>query len=392
VARARQAPRAQQMATLRSALISCFPFLERFLKMIESNQCLGSPRRGLRAFFGFGAAITCLFVGGCALESDTGQDSAGGVDLEHAAASTTQPVIVTCSDPKYTKCGETVDQSGTITVRTYQCGWSPTSQAPFAGCSVEPDFLLVGGGIEVDDLSNQIPGALLVGSWPSNNPNNGSQVGDDWSGFSKDQISPNPHRIRAYAIGLKLAGVSKASLQAQSFIHSAESSTTLSHAPTVTAVDNRPGDIVVGGGGYGVSSNGMGQLLTSTRPEGSNGWTTSSKDHGISDPGRVVSVVIGIPRCPVGYLGSCLAVSAGPFLMAGVGSGLFGLVSQAAAPGVAVSVGGEAQYNGPGRMITSLFPFISSAVNQGWSFLYTKDHIYPDTGSNIVYVVSLRPA
>ena len=230
------------------------------------------------------------------LESGTASESQGDGHGESTVASTAQPVVRWCTGaggaggaaahgggPGFTECEEQVDPTATITVRTYRCPWSATSQAPQVACSVESGYLLVGGGVETEAES---PGALVVGSYPTSNPMVGSQVGETWQGSTKDHIVAYPHRSRAYAIGLKLAGVSKESLLAQSFLGTAQSSPTPTAWPTVTAVDSRPGDIVVGGGGYGVPSIGAGQLLTATRPDGTNGWTTASKDHGVSDPGK----------------------------------------------------------------------------------------------------------
>lgn len=91
---------------------------------------------------------------------------------------------------------------GNITVRYYTCGWSGSGQRNSATCTVDSDFVLVGGGAEIKD--NGEPGALLTASYPE---------GDSRIARSKDHIRAYPHQTRAYAIGLRLAGLNKANLQ-----------------------------------------------------------------------------------------------------------------------------------------------------------------------------------
>lgn len=318
-----------------------------------------------------------LLANGCALEQGTNDDSH---DAAGPVGKTTGAVDVSCAADKYSRCIENVDPSGTITVKYYECVWSTVDHQPFSACEVEPDFVLVGGGAEIEGLTPS-PGALLVGSWPANGA--GTQVGNFWVAYSKDHLFSYPHRIRAHAVGLKLQGVSAANLYPQTFYASNESPPTLSHAPTVTALDNDSRDIIVGGGGYGVSKNGQGQLLVGSEPNGSNGWTVSSKDHVVSDPGRVVAAAIGIRRCPVGYVGGCLVATVSSHQIAPVSSGYSAASFLPPAGTLAVSVGGHAFYQGAGRMISSLFLVGNPGI------LVTKDHSVASSGVNVEYQISL---
>jgi hypothetical protein len=51
---------------------------------------------------------------------------------------------------------------------------------------------------------------------------------------------------------------------------------------------------------------------------------------------------------------------------------------------VVASAGGNAQYNGPGRMLTSILPGIRNVS------VTSKDHEYPDSGTTTAYVVKIR--
>src|SRR5262249_508597 len=128
-----------------------------------------------------------------------------------------------------------------------------------------------------DDSS---PGALLVESRPLNPWT--------WRASSKDHLIAAPHSLRTYAIGLRLDGVSTATLRRQIFVTS----------------DGTPGQqawpafsLGIGGpwmlsGGASAASPGAGQLLTKSYPDGPNSWGVQSKDHLVSSPGSIIDYVI----------------------------------------------------------------------------------------------------
>ena len=71
-------------------------------------------------------------------------------------------------------------------------------------------------------------------------------------------------------------------------------------------------------------------------------------------------------------------------------SGYYTSQLEAVSPGLAVSAGAEAQSNGSGRLVAALFPAIGTGSTRGLTKFYSKDHVYPDTGNNVTYVMTLR--
>jgi len=95
------------------------------------------------------------------------------------------------------------DWSGQVHVRVYLGPWV-YGQHNVTTVSVDTDYVLVGGGAEIYGAGN--PGALLTASNPDLNLTT-------WHASSKDHVNPYPHSLRAYAIGLRLDGVSSTDLR-----------------------------------------------------------------------------------------------------------------------------------------------------------------------------------
>src|SRR5262245_15907521 len=150
---------------------------------------------------------------------------------------------------------------------------------------VPDDMVAVGGGAEATDVPN---GALLTMSRPSDNLTR-------WSASSKDHNVPNEHRLRVFAIGLKIDGV--ADMRDVVKVFSATGG--IDHHPSMTAfVDN--GFLLIGGGFFAdwetLNPNGgsLGTASCPTEEGGRKGWFAQSKDHFVSSAAAMTSFAIGI--------------------------------------------------------------------------------------------------
>jgi len=269
------------------------------------------------------------------------------------------------------------DSSGTVTVRIKQCGWIGPGQILSADCSVESDFVLVGGGAEIEGLGN--PGALLTASYPDGNLTT-------WHARSKDHHYIYNHKLRSYAIGLKLSGLS--STQLRSRIYYTWDTSGYSAHPSITA-ELPPGYTLLGGGAYADYGTGQGLLLTDSRPDGIQ-WVAQAKDHIYSSPGTVTAYAIGISSGYIsGFNGYVDAVTHSASSWSGTG---YNSKSYQVPTGrVLSSIGGAAMYSGgKGRLLTDMIPFADSQYTKPGALVWTKDHYYADSGYTYAYIVSIK--
>jgi len=268
------------------------------------------------------------------------------------------------------------DWSGTVHVSLYVCDWIP-GHVIDALCEVAPDEVVVGGGGEVE--YEDAPGALLFEARPYG-----------FSKFrarSKDHTYSYSHSLRAYALGLRLDGVSQQKLQEQLRMD-VEPSDWAYHMPSATA--SIPDDHVLVGGGVEASYYpGLGQLIVQSIPSWSpHGWSGKTKDHGASYEAFMATTVLSLPACPEDYAG-CLASTFGSY-DGPHGTGYQG-VEGWAVPGYAMtSIGVEAHSDNfsAGRLLTDLIPTVGDGV--GGVIARTKDHEYVESGWTRAYVVGLK--
>src|SRR5260370_7951728 len=163
--------------------------------------------------------------------------------------------------------------NGLVHIQVNTCAWSPVDPHPVANCSVNPGFVLVGGGAEVEGTANG--GGLLTHSFPINK--------STWTVASKDHMVSFPHRIRAYSVGMQLQGMPEATLR--SLVTITQSTSALGHAPSATATI--PHFHVMLSGGAVSNYQGQGQLLTGSFPSSDTTWAPSAKNHEVSNVATV---------------------------------------------------------------------------------------------------------
>jgi hypothetical protein len=163
--------------------------------------------------------------------------------------------------------------------------------------SVDPDFVLVGGGARVTNNSNTETGvnALLTASYPKNDQTFSTFVAE-----SKDHWSPYNHRLWVYAIGMKLYNSSGQAIPA---------ATVKPHLNITMATDNgygrrpdayaeTPAGYYFMSGGARVLYNNPGLLLVYnsganiTGAPGTGGWYAIAKDHVVEATGNIEAYVL----------------------------------------------------------------------------------------------------
>lgn len=333
----------------------------------------------MRAFI-FSAALCCLSAlglagTGCSLDAtseegdaDAASETVGQAEQPFASAA--------CNRNVYEGCFDQLDSTGSISVRIYMCKAKYVDTHGSASCAVESDRVLVSGGGNVEGNSTNI-GAFLTNSF--GNP----MAGGSWWIFSKDHFYTDRHSLRPYAVGLKLKGYSASQLQSVIHTTSATMSGPWIETPGVVAI--KPQNEILLGGGAITTTNGPGQLLTALTPTNA-GWVARSKAHLQSSVGTILAQSFSMPSCPPG-LGYCLAWNMGGNSGAAPTGNHSQAINSASGRDVFIAAGGQAFYNGAGRMMVGLVPYFTAT---GTAIFYSKDHYYADTGTDGAAYVSLR--
>jgi len=279
------------------------------------------------------------------------------------------------SDVAQALTSDFVDASGTVTVRIKQCTPTASQEINTTTCPVDSGFVLIGGGAEI--LGEGSPGALLTASFPD--------LGlTTWTASSKDHHLTFFHQLRAYSVGLKLAGVTPQTLFSFMKVVSVRSIAS-EHPSTGISV---PGGFNLVGGGARANWVTQGQLLTRSIPSGSQ-WLAASKDHAVAEVGTVDAFAIGITSGTIPGFGS-IDVSVNQ-VSTSVPTG-YGTANRLVPAGfVLASIGGDAQFSGAGRMLTDLIPFGDAPADsvQG-ATVRSKDQEFQDSGTTTAYAVAIR--
>jgi hypothetical protein len=273
------------------------------------------------------------------------------------------------------------DETGRAHLRLSGCPYVGPSSAPDTVCGIggddAGDYALVGGGGEIEEGG---AGALLTATWPS---------GQAWYARSKDHIYSFPHRLRGYTLALKLDGISGAALRSMISFDTVMSDPVTAH-PSVTTGSIGNTRILLGGGAYAMGS-GAGQLLVSSQAIHTpivsatlyDAWKAESKDHGISDPGRVWAVVISMPRCPWGSGQPCFGQDTYEGYDVGP-AGTYATKFSAPYRGLVTGISAQSTGDQPnGRLLADLYP-ASAWANDKWNsglFAANKDHAYAQSGN-----------
>jgi hypothetical protein len=244
---------------------------------------------------------------------------------------------------------------------------------------VSDDYVLVGGGAQTI-YNSDAAGSFITESRPNADLKT-------WHARSKDHINPGKHSLVVFAIGLKIDGVTSTYLRSKMRIFSKESGVA-NHPSTNISI---PNNYLLVGGGAKVKYGGYGNLLVHSYPKtntSGNGysWYVKSKDHQVADRATIVAYAIGIENISFPNIGHVEVNVNGGGTPFGQGSGSAQESFVRPHPGWALTCsGGKSDYSGEGRMITSIYPYLLSAVKAA-----STDHIQGSNGHIRAYAVSIR--
>jgi hypothetical protein len=261
--------------------------------------------------------------------------------------------------------------AGPLTVKIWSCINWPAASHPVVQCSVDPDYVLVGGGAWA---AYSGAGALLTASYPVD-PN----TLRTWEGRSKDHGSPDPHILTVYAIGLKISGVSRNTLLGSAFVNR-KTSAVANHPRTVASFFSE--SVLQTSDGCAVDWHGAGNMLKACVPD----LGAAAKDHEWADPAAVTHYRIGLARNIPGF---------GELDLTTVDhSSSFGGGAREARPAhpsgfvpTGVSATDDNDLFGAGRLLTRMAPFTESTQFAAGA---SKDHLVPAQGSVRTILYALR--
>jgi hypothetical protein len=186
-----------------------------------------------------------------------------------------------------TKVSEHTDSSGKVTVAVFErTALTARSRFDDFSVAVPSDYVVIGGGAEGLELP---VGHLLTASYPSDDLT-------EWRISTKDHVIGAPAKPKAWAIGLKLAGLTRQQVRDNIVM----TSVSASPAHLQNLGTNMAFDAALISGGFKVTWTGAGSLGVASYPDGQL-WHGASKDHQIGDPSALSVIAIGIRRNIPGF-------------------------------------------------------------------------------------------
>jgi RNA polymerase subunit RPABC4/transcription elongation factor Spt4 len=258
------------------------------------------------------------------------------------------------------------DWSGTVVIAIVSA--EASGSGPTVDVNVPDGFTLVGGGAVVTPQFT-LPGALLTASYPDSNYTT-------WHAASHDHLFSFPHTLTAYAIGIKLADLTRNDLVTNMNIFSTTSGSA-SHPGTIANITDF---YTLLGGGAKVNPNPEGNFLVASMPL-INGWYVESKDHDVVSAATINAYAIGI-KTQLLENGQWETATYGEtsFIESGFGTDTvnFDNTYVLSCPGASTT------YDGAGRMLNFVQPYVRSAV------VGSQDLLYTDAGILNAFGVGIR--
>ncbi|WP_336243373.1 M4 family metallopeptidase [Corallococcus exercitus] len=259
------------------------------------------------------------------------------------------------------------DTSGKLTIAVFE-RYATTAAGVNTNftVTVPSDFVVIGGGGEGKEAPS---GNLLTASYPDTGLTS-------WLVSTKDHLIADPVQVRAWAIGLKVAGLTPAQLRGYLAVSTATSAN-VAH-PDVTAA--LPAGYVLAGGGIKVNWTGAGNLATASAPSTTTSWRVRSKDHTNSSPATATAYAIGINSSIPGVGTISNVINGGTSSVVAHPAYTVGLSTGYALSGCGAFV----NWSGAGNMLWRIKP-----VNSGCS-VASKDHEDSSPASISGYALGLR--
>ncbi len=234
------------------------------------------------------------------------------------------------------------------------------------------------------EATNAPVGHLLTASHPDVTRN-------AWVVGTKDHLASNPHQIKAWAIGIKVAGLSRAALLSNMRYQQVTSA--VAAAPQAATPVVQISHMLLNGG-FKVGPNAVGNLGTASFPLydpnlNTYRWSVGSKDHGVSSPASVTAYSIEMPRSingigsfSVGWVGTASGTTPTSHPVTVVGSIIDGMLL--------VGCSGSATSTGPGQLLWKMRPFKDPVDGKNKCEVASKDHMYSSPGISNAFVHTLR--
>ena len=204
--------------------------------------------------------------------------------------------------------GFNTDVSGLVTTGVW-VATSPPADPAFQEVVVPPDFVAVGGGV----VGAEVPNGVMVTSSQHDLGNLGPAGPQLWSTGVHSNVPAQTGFATAYAIGLKIQGISRATLQQLVAWPLTQTSPPGVPNPTltlVTAATYPQNNIAIGGGVQAnQGSSPLGQYVTQSQPvtgqkcyanntceQVVTGWSVASKDHINPSPWWIIAQLTTLPK------------------------------------------------------------------------------------------------
>jgi serine protease len=296
-----------------------------------------------------------------------------------------QPLLYANGDDQTRLIHQQTDASGRITVGLFQRSVTVArGEHVDVAIDVPEGWLVVGGGAEGAEGFRQFAGQMLTASYPEE----GHRA---WRISTAEHLSPSPAKVRGWAIGLKIDGLSTSALMRQLKVVPVTSATA-AH-PDVTAY--LPAGYSLLGGGFRVETAGVGSFATASSPipdplsngRSLAGWRARAKDHIEASPGTVTAYAIGIRDYinGIGHLESAIGSAVSD-------AGSHPQASANVLEGFArTGCGAFVDMSGVGSLLWRIQPtFEADAPAQAGCAVSAKDHLQPSTAIVRGYAIGLR--
>jgi hypothetical protein len=235
--------------------------------------------------------------------------------------------------------------------------------------SVDPGYVLVGGGADITNLNGGHTGvnALLTAEYPVNDGSFST-----FAAASKDHEQPYYHKLWVYATGMRLLDASGNPLSdsyVKSFMYLNQVYGPSYQYPSARAYC--PGGYRILSGGAKINWSGAGNLLVVSKPwSDKDGWEAQGKDHRFVSPASIDAYVLSInPDIP----GFGRLVTALKTKVTRENSHSTEITDNAPDGYVVAGVGAAAGYGDQGRMLYAVYP---PSVTQAYAA--SKDHVVND--------------
>lgn len=265
---------------------------------------------------------------------------------------------------------EHVDASGKITVAVFErIAGTPQQHFTDFAVSVPEQFVVIGGGVE----GARVPyGNLITASYPNSDLS-------AWLVSTKDHSHPNPVAIKAWAIGLKIAGLTRQQLISMMAVNVASSG--YDAHPDISS--GLPEGYVLVSGGIKINWSGGGNIATASYPETSFTWRARSKDHSVPSPASTQVYAIGLKKSIVGIGNIAVTTIASDSTYTGHPASMANMT-----PGYALTgCGALVNWAGYGNLLWKIKP--ATTGNQYGCEGSSKDHEYASPATIRTYATGI---